>query len=157
MHDRSAADSADQFLLGMTTVLTEQGLKRSDVEADTAYFYDNNARLEMQGVHVTFFTSTGLQNGILTSRRAVYNSITGVMEAFGNVVLVSTDGRRLTTSQLKYDKHTDQIHGDSAFKFVDPDETQEGIGFDADGGANNLRVRKFIKGSQKNAISVPKR
>lgn len=101
-HDRSPADSADQFIIGMQTVLNDAGLKRADILADTAYFFNDNARMEMRGVTANFFTSTGVNEGVLTAHRASYDTRTQIMEALGNVVVTSMDGKRLTTSQLRF-------------------------------------------------------
>lgn len=155
-HTRTAADTADQVIWGMQTVITDQGLKRADVLADTAYFYDDNSRMDMNKVIAKFFTSTGLENGILTSDRGVYDTRTGVMEGFGHVIVTSTDGRKLTTSQLKYDRRTDKVTGDSAFTFVDPDQTTEGIGFDSDPGMNALHIHRYVKGTA-GTHTLPKR
>src|SRR5256885_3053852 len=96
----TAADSADQFLVGMNVKLNDGGVQRADINADTAYFYNDNTLLQMRAVKSQFYTSTGVQEGILTSRRAKYDTRTDLMEATGDVVLVTQDGRRLTTSQL---------------------------------------------------------
>lgn len=152
----SPADSADQFIIGMETKLTDGGLQRADVLADTAYFYDDNKRLEMKGVLAKFYTSTGVEEGRLTSRRATYNVRTELMEAFGNVVIVSMDGRRLTTPQVKYDKAKNLVTSDSAFTATQPDRTMTGIGFDSDPGINTLHVHKLVRSST-GPIKLPDR
>src|SRR2546427_701959 len=46
-------DSADQVLLGMSHFVTEEGVLRARVRADTAYFFSNSQRAELRNVHVT--------------------------------------------------------------------------------------------------------
>ena len=44
---QTAADSADQILFGLMHYVTEEGIKRSLVEADTAYLYDATQTAEL--------------------------------------------------------------------------------------------------------------
>jgi hypothetical protein len=71
----------------------------------------------------------------------------GQMEARKNVVVVTTDGKRLETEQLRYDQATDQISSDSAFVLTEPTRTLRGIGFTSDPDLTNLHVKKVLTGS----------
>jgi LPS export ABC transporter protein LptC len=151
----TAADTADQFLIGMSVKLNDAGVQRAEIRADSAYFYNENTLLLMRVVHSQFFTSTGVQEGLLTSKAARYDTKTDLMEATGDVVLVAQDGRRLTTQQLIYNKSKDLIHSDSAFKYTTPDGVLEGVGFDSDPGMNSIKTLGAKgKGS---AVTLPKR
>src|SRR5579863_6211959 len=94
------ADSADQVMFKSVANLTDRGVLKGQMRSDTAYFFDDNTRLIGRGVQVTFFTETGARNGVLTSRDSTYNEQTGNMDARGNVVVVSEDGRHLKTPYL---------------------------------------------------------
>ncbi|HXG97549.1 MAG TPA: hypothetical protein VNJ06_10630, partial [Gemmatimonadales bacterium] len=61
-------DSADQVLLGMSHYVTELGVLRARVRADTAYFFSNTQRVELRNVHVTFYDVAGNPTSTLTSR-----------------------------------------------------------------------------------------
>src|SRR5437867_11219646 len=52
---QAVLDSADQVLLGMSHYVTESGVLRARVRADTAYFFSNSQRAELRNVHVTFY------------------------------------------------------------------------------------------------------
>ena len=90
------ADSADQVLYHTKSVLTDNGVMKAEVYGDTAYLFDDNTRVEMRGVQTVFFT-VPVPNAVLTSREGTYNTRTNNMEARGDVVVVSEDGRHLTT------------------------------------------------------------
>ena len=78
------------------------------------------------------------------------------MEARGNVVVVSTDGRKLTTPHLRYDPAKNEISSDSTFKLIESGgRTTEGVGFLADPDLNNVRVLKSAK-SRGNQLTIPK-
>ena len=143
------ADSADQVMFGARFKLTDQGLQRAQLEADTAYFFDDNTRIELQNVHTTFFTVTGAKDAVLTSRYGTTNTRTNNMVARKNVVVVSEDGRRLTTQELIYNQQKNEISSDSAFVMTEPNRRVEGIGFRSDPNMKNIKILKGASGFQK--------
>src|SRR5437762_14351708 len=107
--------------------LTDQGVSRARLTSDTAYFFDDNTRIELEKVNITFYTVTGAKDAVLTSQHGTYNSRTNNMIARKNVVVVSEDGRRLTTPELIYNQQKNQISSDSAFVMTEPNRRLEGI------------------------------
>ena len=144
---RSAlADSADQVMFGAKFNLTDNGLARAEMISDTAYFFDDNTRIELENVNTTFFNSTGAKDAVLTSRRGTYNSRTSNMVARKDVLVVSEDGRRLTTSELIYNQQRNEISSDSAFVMTEPNRRIAGIGFRSDPNMNNIQILKAASG-----------
>ena len=140
------ADSADQVMYGLRFNLTNGGIARANLHSDTAYFFDDNTRIELEKVNTTFFTTTGAKDAVLTSRRGTYNSRTRNMIARKDVVVVSEDGRRLTTSELMYNEQTNQISSDSAFVMTEPNRRIAGVGFRSDPNMNNIQILKNASG-----------
>jgi len=149
------ADSADQVMYGARFNLTDKGLERAQLESDTAYFFEDNTRIELEKVHTTFFTATGAKNAVLTSERGTYNSRTNNMVARKNVVVVSEDGRHLTTPELIYNQQRNEISSDSAFVMTDPTRRIEGIGFRSDPDMKNIKVLKGASGLAKGVSTQP--
>jgi LPS export ABC transporter protein LptC len=149
------ADSADQVMYGARLVLTDQGLARARLESDTAYFFDDNTRVELEKVHTTFFTVTGAQNAVLTSERGTYNSRTSAMIARKNVVVVSVDGRRLTTPELRYSQQANHISSDSAFVLTEGNKRLAGVGFTSDPDMKNIRILKGASGVAPGVTTEP--
>jgi hypothetical protein len=54
-----AADTANQILFNLQHYVTELGIRRSLVEADTAYMYDPSQTAELKVLKSPFTTSTG--------------------------------------------------------------------------------------------------
>jgi len=154
---RALPDTADQTMFGVRLVLADRGIQRALLQADTAFTYEDNTRTELRNVRTTFFTETGVKNGTLTSRQGTYNVRSGTMEARGDVVVISEDGRRLETPHLRYDPTRNEISSDSAFVLTQPQETITGIGFIADPNLNNVRVIKAASGRTKTSIVQPDR
>jgi LPS export ABC transporter protein LptC len=152
---RSAlADSADQVMFGVKFNLTDNGVLHAQLASDTAFFFDDNTRVVLKPVETTFFTTTGTKNAVLTSRRGTYQTQTGEMVARGDVLVVSEDGRRLRSEELKFDQNRNEISSDSAFVLTGPDRRLEGIGFRSDPNLQNVRVLKTLSGST-GSITIP--
>jgi LPS export ABC transporter protein LptC len=141
------ADSADQVVFGARSKMTDGGVSKSDLYSDTAYFFDDNTRIEMRGhVLVTFFTDVGAKNAVLTSKEGTYNNRTGNMEARGNVIVNTVDGRHLTTSILKFNQAKNEISSDSSFVTTDSARRLIGIGFTSDPNMTNIHCFRACSG-----------
>lgn len=147
-------DSADQVMYGTHFNLTDQGVLRANLEADTALFFDDNTRIELRRVHVTFFTPTGARNAVLTAQHGRYLTNLGQMTALGDVVVTSEDGKRLRTPQLTYTQSRNEIASDSAFVLTEPDRRLEGIGFRSDPNLQNIRILNTLSGTT-GTVTIP--
>jgi len=133
-----ATDSADQVLEGFSHYVTNEGVRRSRVEADTAFYYEPTQITELHKIKVVFFDLKGTEGSTLTAKRGTYRWQDGSMEATGNVVVVSPDGRRLETESLRYDNATNQIMTDKQFTFDKGEEHLEGNSFRSDPDFKNV-------------------
>src|SRR6266853_3967011 len=111
-------DSADQVLLGMSHYVTELGVLRARVRADTAYFFSNTQRVELRNVHVTFYDVAGNPTSTLTSREGTDHWRTDDMEARGNVVVIrDKDGGTMRTDVMSYNRVRSEVSSDKDFIF----------------------------------------
>ena len=149
-------DSAEQLLHGVKLLLTEDGVRRATVEADTALMYDQSTREELRKVIARFYTPAGEQQAVLTSNQGSHNSRVGTMEARGNVLVISNDGKRLETPQLKYDPNRNEISSDSAFTLTEGERITKGVGFVSNPDMTNMRILAAaqITGTE---VKIPKR
>src|SRR5213082_4111597 len=118
----SAADSADQVMQNMSHYVTNAGIQRAHVRADTAYFYSPSQTAELRSVHITFYDTRGDQTSTLTSREGTYHWRSGDMEARGNVVVVRTDSATLRTEVIRYSQVRNQVSSDKDFVFDERSE-----------------------------------
>ena len=153
----SAADTADQTLFGVRLVLADHGVQRALMQADTAFAFEDNTRTELRVVRTTFYTETGVKDGTLTSREGTYNSRAGNMESRGNVVVISEDGRRLVTEQLRYNPQQNEISGDSAFVLTRPGEVLSGIGFKTDPNLSRIQIFQAARARTTKSVAQPDR
>jgi LPS export ABC transporter protein LptC len=148
------ADSADQVMFGARFKLTDAGLARAELYADTAFFFDDNTRIELRKVETTFFTTSGARDAYLTSKRGSFNNRTNVMIARGNVVVITEEGRRMETPELKYDQTSNEISTDSAFVLTEPGRRLEGVGLRSDPNMQNIQIFKTRRGTT-GAVTLP--
>ncbi len=129
----TAADTADQTLLKVRHIITRDGIQKSLVEADTAYYYEGSQTFELRVVVVTFYDRDGAPTSTLTSHEGTYQTMTGVMEGRGKVVVRSTDGTRtLKSEQLHYDPGKNEISSEVFYTFDQGTSHLEGVGFTSD-------------------------
>ncbi len=133
-------DSAEQLAIGITFTLTEEGVRRAIVAADTMLVYDDATREELRKVTARFYTPAGEQDAILTSDQGSHSNRLGTMEARGNVVVISKEGKRLESPHLKYDPSRNEISSDSAFTLTENERVTKGIGFVSNPEMTNMRI-----------------
>jgi LPS export ABC transporter protein LptC len=145
--EASAADSAEQVIFDGRSFLTDGGVKRGEMFADTIFVFNDQTKFVLRRVRATFNTEAGLQNGTLRGDRGTYDLRLQVLEGFGNVVVTSTDGKKLTSPHLKYLQIANTISSDSAFTLTDAGRVQRGIGFTSDPNLNSFRCFRACRGS----------
>src|SRR5882672_12448306 len=130
---QAVLDSADQVLVGMTHYVTDAGLLRARVRADTAYFFSNTQRAELRNVHVTFYDETGKPTSTLTSREGTHQWRTGDMQARGNVIVIrDKDGATMKTEVMNYSQVRNEVSSDKSFVWDEPGRHVVGAGFTSD-------------------------
>jgi len=138
------ADSADQTLIGMTHYVTQDGVQRARVRADTAYFFNPVQQAELRAVHVTFYDVLGRETSTMTAREGTFHWRTGDMEGRGNVVVVrNSDGGTLRTQVIRYTQGKNKVSSDQAFTFDSPTQHMKGIGFTADPDFKNIEAHQL--------------
>ena len=133
-----ATDSADQVLEGFSHYVTNDGVRRSRVEADTAFYYEPTQITELHNVKVVFFDLKGAEGSTLTANGGRTAGRTARWRPPGTCVVVSPDGRRLATEALRYDNATNQIMTDKQFTFDRGEEHLEGNSFRSDPDFKNV-------------------
>jgi LPS export ABC transporter protein LptC len=140
---QAALDSADQVLIGMSHYVTDAGVLRARVRADTAFFFSGTQRAELRNVHVTFYDATGQATSTLTSREGTHQWRTGDMQARGNVVVVrNKDGGTMRTEVMDYSQIRNEVSSDKPFVFNSPDRHIEGEGFTSDPEFRNISAKR---------------
>lgn len=132
---------ADQVMVDLETYMTREGLRRAHLLADTAYTYQDEARLRLRDLEITFYGDAGQVDGVLTAASGIYQLESGDISVEGKVVVVdATEGKRLTTEKLRYVATADSLYGDTAFVFYRGNAEMRGTSFVSDPGMDNIRA-----------------
>ena len=142
----SLADSAEQVMQNVHYVLTSAGIQRGELFADSAYIFDDNTRYILKGPRTTFNNEAGVKNGAMRADRGRYNLRQQVLEGFGNVVITSTEGKKLTSPYVKYNQALNEVSSDTSFTLTEPGKTVSGIGFKADPQLNKFQILRGARG-----------
>ena len=117
---------ADQVMYQARQTLTADGVRRSQIQADTTFSFEQGRRFEFRRSIVDFFQESGQTAGNLTSATAEYNVPEALFVARGNVVLISqgpNGERRLETEELHYDIRNDRIWSDVPSRLIENGQT----------------------------------
>lgn len=136
------ADSADQRVYGFTYTVLRGGIRRSLLEADTAYYFDGRQLAVLYSVKATFYDNGGAPQTTLTARRMEYNLQNGSMRAEGQVTLLGAQGQRLTGEELVYDVDRNTLASARPFVLLRGGERLEGDGFEADADFSRFRATR---------------
>jgi LPS export ABC transporter protein LptC len=140
-------DTADQVAFGFRTLVTDGGLLRAEIFADTALFQNQNTKIILIRVAGDFFGATGAKAATATAKRGAFDTRTNTLEAFGDVVITSVDGRVLRTPYIRYDRSSNQVYSDSSFVLTEPGEREmRGIGFRTDPSLSAIEVMRIRSG-----------
>jgi LPS export ABC transporter protein LptC len=150
----AVADTADQVMFGLTQFVTQDGVRKAFLESDTAFIYENQGKADLRKVKVTFFGPQGDTSSVVTGKLGFYDWRTGKMEARDDVVVLLSNGGRLTTSVLRYDQVKNEVSTDQPYVYTaPPDQDMRGEGFVTDPALSRFRTQR-PKG-RAGAITLP--
>jgi LPS export ABC transporter protein LptC len=132
---------ADHVALALDTDIKELGSLRARVHADTAYIWEDSAKMLLVPVEVKLYDENGSQTAILTADEGELDSNTNRMVARGNVVLVTTDEEhRILTEELYYDPRRGRLWSDVHTEIFQGESRLEGSGFRANEDLSDVEV-----------------
>lgn len=140
-------DTAEQVGFGVRTLLTGNGVQRGELQADTMFVYNDQTKFDFRNARVKFNTETGAPNGTMRADRGIYDTRTQILEGFGNVVVTTLDGKRLTSPHLKFNQLANEVNSDTSFVLKAADREQRGVGFTADPNLTHFRCLKMCGGT----------
>lgn len=132
---------ADMMVVGMQQNITASGIRVGLLKGDTAFVFDDSTTVKVKNVDLTIYQEgTGAERAHLTSREGDFNQQTQFMIARGNVVLITTDGKRIETEELNYDPQSKRIWSTRETTLIEPGSRMVGDGFEADETFTNYRI-----------------
>jgi LPS export ABC transporter protein LptC len=134
---------ADQVMFNAEYDIKDVGTLRARLNSDTAFVFEDSARILWRPVDLKLYDRNGAQTAHLTSREGTLDTRTNRMVAVGDVVLVTTEAdRRILTEELHYDPRTGRIWSDVETVVFEGETRLEGQGFRSDEDMQNIEVFK---------------
>jgi len=145
---------ADYVLAGLTHYLTEDGVRRGVLNADSAYFYADSARADLKKVHLVLYNTSGQEAADLVSKTGQLDQRTNAMVARGNVVLVAKTGsQRVETQELHYDPNSHRIWSTVTSTIFQGGNRTVTDGFNADDQLQNIQMNRVRGTVQANKVT----
>jgi LPS export ABC transporter protein LptC len=146
-------DTAEQVGFNVRTILTGNGVQRGELQADTMFVYNDQTKFDFRNARVKFNTETGAPNGTMRADRGIYDQRSQILEGFGNVVITTLDGKKLTSPHLKFNQVTNEVSSDTTFRIVAGNRTQSGVGFKTDPNLSRFACLRDCRTS--GLVSIP--
>ena len=146
--ESAVADSADQVMYAMSTKISNEGVLRSYVEADTAFIYQRTQLMDLRRFTARLLDEKGNLKSTLVADRGLYTTYSNKLDARGHVVVTTVDGDKIRTEHLIYDKQANQVNIDTAFVYDSRKGRLTGNSLISDVDFTNVRVAQ-PKGQQK--------
>ncbi|MBI5464129.1 MAG: LPS export ABC transporter periplasmic protein LptC [Ignavibacteriales bacterium] len=122
-------------------VISDSGRVRAVVNAGYLRVFENSNLTHLsEGVTAHFFDREGQQTSVMTSSEGTVDETTNNLEAWGNVLVVSTDSTKLRSEKLYWDNVRQLIHTPEFVRIVSPKEKLQGHGLESDQSLKNYRI-----------------
>lgn len=139
---------SDVVMTGVTHYLTADGVRSAKLVSDSVYQHQDSSKVELFGVNLTLYDSSGQVTATVTSRFGDLDERTNAMVARGNVVVLRQDGaERIESEELHYNPQTHQI-----WSTVQTTRTMEGAVTIGDGFTVDDQFRNFQLQNARGAV-----
>jgi LPS export ABC transporter protein LptC len=140
----STGDSLpDQILIDSEITDSRDGSRSWVLNSSRSERWKDVDDAQLYDVDMDFYKADTLHS-TLTSERGRANLKTQDLFAWGNVVIVTKDGRRLETEELNYDDGTGLISNDVFNRFTKGQDVMTGVGMEATPDLNNFELKSDV-------------
>lgn len=133
-----------QIAEGFTLTETVAGERAWTLKAEKALSYEDEDLIRIYGVTLDFYKEGGVRYSTLTSEEGIVHTGTNDMEAFGNVVVVSEQGR-LETSTLNWVAKEGKIVTDDEVKIAKGETVITGRGLESDPSLERVKITEQFR------------
>lgn len=125
-------------------VETNVGIRKWVLVSDQMNKYSEQRDVELITVHIDFYRD-GAHFSTLTSDSGTANLKTNDIFTWGNVVVITNDGRMLETEELYFNNSEQLIHNDVFDRFTRQDDVIEGIGLEATPDLEYIEIKRQVE------------
>ena len=140
-----SAELPEQEVMEFSLTETVGGDKSWTLLAERAEVFDSKGFSKVFGVKILFYGPEGDVSSVLTSRRGRISEGSKDLQAFGDVLLESSEGVTLRTETLRWDNANSRIWSSEFVTVTSGNEVLTGYGFDSDPDLKNVEVHSQVK------------
>src|SRR5262245_15131688 len=141
----ASGEVPDQEVRDYSLTGTNLGAVEWKLYAQYAAIYDLRNTITTVGVRVDFFDSEGKPSSHLTAREGEINQVTRDMAARGNVVLLNSDGTRMSTQSVRFLNREQKIVSDELVRLEEGGNVLTAVGFESDPDLKHYRFRSRVQ------------
>jgi LPS export ABC transporter protein LptC len=135
-----------QIVEGFVLNESSSGARLYTLEAETAYVYDEEMRVDVFLPRVTFYDQDGAVHATLDADRGAIFSETDDLVARGNVLVETVDSTRLRTDSLTWNNREQLVRTEAHVEIETRKGKVEGIGLVSDPGLEKIEILSEVTG-----------
>jgi len=139
---------------------TDSGRAQWTMFAQHAATYQARDLVTVRGVRIDFFSDKGIKSSELVAREGELYQRSHDMVARGNVVLLTTEGWRMSTEEMHFLNSRRKITSDKLVRVEKQGTVLEGVGFESDPNLEHFEFQHQIRATVQpgaGALAEPKK
>ncbi len=135
----------EQSFRGVNLRESSNGKLEWDLHAARAIQGNSNAPTVLDSLQVLFYQGGPTVRSTLTADSGRVDLDKGVLVAIGHVVVITPEGNRLETEELRWDRKQDQVSSDQFVRLTRAKDVLTGIGFRSDPNLESYEILKDVR------------
>jgi LPS export ABC transporter protein LptC len=123
---------------------SEAGVRQWALQSEKMLKYSGEKDVHLVDLHMDFFKE-GAHFSVLTADSGRANLTTKDIHNWGNVVVITDDGRRLETEELFFNNETQLIHNDVFNRFTRDGDVLTGMGLEATPDLEYIEIKQKVE------------
>ena len=134
----------EQQFFDYRLIETEKGIRLWVLESDKMLKFAGEKDVHLLILQMDFFKQ-GSHFSVLTADSGRANLNTNDIHAWGNVVIITDDGRKLETGEIFFNNETQLIHNDVFNRFTRDGDVLTGIGLEATPDLEYIEIKQNVE------------
>lgn len=136
--------NADMQLGSAHFTQSENGVKKWDLVADDVKYFKGKDQMLLTGLKVSYYFPKQNEPVVIESREGRFDSKSGDIEVFGDVIVISADGDTLSTDILKYSPDSELVTTDEEITLKSGSTIIRGKGLSMDIKNNRVVIKSDV-------------
>jgi LPS export ABC transporter protein LptC len=133
--------------MGARIYLYEKGQVTSEIYSRKIIKFEDKDSTAAYKLDIDIFDSTGAVSTQVIGDSGFIRETRGLVNIYGNVVVVTDDSTRLETEYLWWDSNTDRIKTDAFVRITRGSDVITGWGLDADNRLKDFKILSQVSGT----------